>query len=92
MDDVSFLEQTADADATATLMVLLPDGTVSHIRNVSPFALLDGCPLLYHAFELGANNVQQANIEVCTRPFRTSCRLSLTPGQGQLAYRSNCSS
>lgn len=68
MDDLGFLEQAAaaDASATSTLMVLLPDGAVSHIQNINKFALLDKCPLLYHAFELcESSDNEQASIEVC---------------------------
>lgn len=67
MDDLSFLEQaaTVDASATSTLMVLLPDSSVSQIHNISRFALLDKCPLLFHAFEFREySDVEQASIEV----------------------------
>ncbi|KAF2444834.1 hypothetical protein P171DRAFT_484925 [Karstenula rhodostoma CBS 690.94] len=70
MDDASFLEQAAaaDASATSTLMVLLPDGSVSQIRNISRFALLDKCPLLFHAFEFREfSDDEQASIEATSR-------------------------
>jgi hypothetical protein len=65
MDDLSFLEQPAPADAlaTSTLMVLLPDGSVTQIHNINRFALLVKCPLLFHAFEL-CDCGEQASIEV----------------------------
>ena len=64
MDDVKFLEEAATSDSTATLMVLLPDNAVVQIHHVNPFIVLDKCPLLFHAFEFGAQGVQQASIEV----------------------------
>ncbi|KAK7191364.1 hypothetical protein PSPO01_02673 [Paraphaeosphaeria sporulosa] len=70
MDDLNFLEQAAaaDASATSTLMVLLPDGSVVQIHNISRFALLDKCPLLYHAFEFREfSEVEQASIEATSR-------------------------
>ncbi|KAF9740148.1 hypothetical protein PMIN06_003769 [Paraphaeosphaeria minitans] len=70
MDDLDFLEQAAaaDASATSTLMVLLPDGSVSQIHNISSFALFDKCPLLYHTFEFREfPEVEQASIEATSR-------------------------
>lgn len=65
--DLDFLLQAATADSNARLMILLPDGTLSQIHKVSPFAILDKCPLLYHAFEFGPNSIRQANIEATSR-------------------------
>ncbi|KAF2644839.1 hypothetical protein P280DRAFT_181301 [Massarina eburnea CBS 473.64] len=72
MDD-AFLTHMASEDSTASLIVLLPDNSVSQIKNVSPFAVLDKCPLLYHSFEFGANSIRQANIKATS----TSAVLSL---------------
>lgn len=65
MEDLSFLVN--GDDATATLVVLLPDGTVTHISPVSPLRILDRCPLLYHALEFGEHATRQANIEATSR-------------------------
>ncbi|KAL1610258.1 hypothetical protein SLS60_001923 [Paraconiothyrium brasiliense] len=70
MGDLDFLDQAAAADnsATSTLMVLLPDGTVTQIHNISRFTLLDKCPLLFHAFEFREfGDVEQASIEATSR-------------------------
>lgn len=67
MDDLDFLEQasTADSSAVATLMVLLPDGSVIQIPDINTFIVLDKCPLLYHAFEFREyGDAQQASVEV----------------------------
>jgi len=67
MDEMDFLEQAAAADssAAATLMVLLPDGSVTQIHNINRFTVLEKCPLLFHAFEFReCGDVEQASIEV----------------------------
>lgn len=77
MDDLDFLEQgaAADSSATSTLMVLLPNGSVTQIHNVDRFALLDKCPLLFHAFEFReSDDVEQASIEVSTVPSQSEFR------------------
>lgn len=66
-DDLSFLYPVSDHYMTGTIIVLLPDSTVSQIRDVNPLLILERCPLLYHAFEYGANGFQQANIEATSR-------------------------
>jgi hypothetical protein len=65
MAELDFL--TEGSDATAVLMVLLPDGAVSHIAKVSPLMILDKCPLLYHALEFGEYGLRQASIEATSR-------------------------
>jgi hypothetical protein len=65
MDELDFLTQ--GSDATAVLQVLLPDGTVSRIANVSPLRILDKCPLLYHALEFGEEGFRHASIEATSR-------------------------
>lgn len=65
MDDLSFL--ASGGDATATLVVLLPDASITHIAGVSPLRILDKCPLLYHALEFGEHATRQANIEAPSR-------------------------
>ncbi|KAF2687243.1 hypothetical protein K458DRAFT_333504 [Lentithecium fluviatile CBS 122367] len=65
MDDTNFL--ACGSDATATIMVLLPDGSATRIANVSPLMVLDKCPLLYHALEFGEYDLRQASIEATSR-------------------------
>lgn len=87
MDDVGFLEQhgATGFSMPATLMVLLPDGSVTHISDINHFKLLDECPLLFHAFEFReSGQVQQANIEVRghqSRPASAHC------WQGYITHR-----
>lgn len=90
MDDLDFLTQVAGGDATATLMVLLPDSTVTQIRNVSPFRILEKCALLYHAFEFGAHSVRQASIEATSRRAVVSLLRFLYTGN-YLAAEQQCS-
>ncbi|CAI6340098.1 unnamed protein product [Periconia digitata] len=66
-DDLAFLIPDAFDSDTGTVIVLLPDNSVSHIYNVNPSIIKEQCPLLYHAFELGAYNFSQANIEATSR-------------------------
>ncbi|KAF2191051.1 hypothetical protein K469DRAFT_622365 [Zopfia rhizophila CBS 207.26] len=47
----------------ATLMVILPDGTVSHINNLDPYTISNKCPLLSLSFEHGMDGVPKASIE-----------------------------
>lgn len=61
MADLDFL--AAYPDGNAAITVLLPDGTVSRIDNVSPMAIREKCPLLWYAFNDGPNGDQQASIE-----------------------------
>ncbi|PVI06231.1 hypothetical protein DM02DRAFT_583292 [Periconia macrospinosa] len=66
-DDLAFLALDANNNATGTVIVLLPDNSVSHIHNVNPLVVLEQCPLLYHAFEFGTHSFPQANIEATSR-------------------------
>ncbi|KAJ4349915.1 uncharacterized protein N0V89_008535 [Didymosphaeria variabile] len=83
MDDLSFLSQAAaaDASATSTLMVLLPDGSVTQIHNINRFTLLDKCPFLFHAFEFREfGDVEQASIEIFlsdSSPYKATSRSAI---------------
>jgi hypothetical protein len=66
MDDLTFLEQLGREYGTdcATLKAVIAGGQVCYISDrVSPYRLLDVCPLLYHAFEYGSQSRLQASIE-----------------------------
>lgn len=65
MDELAFLTQ--DSSTTATLQVLLPDGSISRIASVNPLRILDKCPLLYHALEFGDYGQRQASMEATSR-------------------------
>lgn len=81
MDDLEFLDH-----GSATLMVLLPDGSVVHIPNIDSLKILDTCPLLFHAFEFRESTcVQHASIEVRAFP----CAWLATDGHslGHIAIR-----
>jgi hypothetical protein len=70
MEDLTFLEQLDGdyGDSNGTLKAVDSEGYVCHISDrVSPFRLLDNCPLLYHAFEYGYQSRLQANIEAPSR-------------------------
>ncbi|KAH3917527.1 hypothetical protein HBH56_041650 [Parastagonospora nodorum] len=70
MEDLTFIDQLAgDCGASnATLKTVDPEGRVSLISDcVSPYRLLDNCPLLYHAFEHGSQSRLQASIEAPSR-------------------------
>jgi hypothetical protein len=70
MEDLSFLGQL-DGDYganNATLKVVDTEGRVSLISDcISPYRLLDNCPLLYHAFEQASQSRLQASIEAPSR-------------------------
>jgi hypothetical protein len=70
MDDLTFLEDFGGdyGAGNATLKVVLADGNVHHISDrISPYRLLDACPLLFHAFEYGSQSRLQASIEAPSR-------------------------
>lgn len=67
MNDLTFLNvELANeyGDSNAILKVVLPGGKVIHIADIiNPIKFLESCPLLYHAFELNAQDRLQAGIE-----------------------------
>ncbi|KAH9877303.1 hypothetical protein IAQ61_002667 [Plenodomus lingam] len=64
MDDLDFLHEIPSDLSHATLKVLLPSGEVCHISDsVDPYRLIDRCPLLFHAFEVGHRGRLQASID-----------------------------
>ena len=65
MDDLSFLDVFNDRGTNnAILRAVLPDGQVCEISDrICPYKFLDGCPLLYHAFEFGFQSRPQASID-----------------------------
>jgi hypothetical protein len=70
MEDLTFIDELAgDCGASnATLKNVDTEGRVSLISDcVSPYRLLDNCPLLYHAFEHGSQSRLQASIEAPSR-------------------------
>jgi hypothetical protein len=70
MEDLTFLDQLGGhyGDNNGTLKAVDSEGYVCHISDrISPFRLLDNCPLLYHAFEYGYQGRLQANIEAPSR-------------------------
>lgn len=70
MEDTTFLDDLGDdyENSNATLKVVDFEGCVCHVSDrISPFRLLDKCPLLYHAFEYGSQGRLQASIEAPSR-------------------------
>jgi hypothetical protein len=70
MEDLTFLEQFGGdyGDNNGILKAVDSEGQVCHISDcISPFRLLDSCPLLYHAFEYGSQSRLQASIEAPSR-------------------------
>ncbi|KAH9871754.1 hypothetical protein J1614_006010 [Plenodomus biglobosus] len=68
MDDLSFIYDDTSDLSHATLKVVLPSGQVYHISdNVNPYRLIDHCPLLFHAFEVGHRGRLQATIDAPSR-------------------------
>lgn len=69
MEDLTFLDDLGDYEnSNATLKVVDSAGYVDHVSDcISPYRLLDKCPLLYHAFEGGSQGRLQASIEAPSR-------------------------
>ncbi|KAI8937152.1 hypothetical protein NX059_006366 [Plenodomus lindquistii] len=64
MDSLDFIHDSVSDLSNATLKVVLPDGQVCHISdNINPYRLIDNCPLLFHAFEIGHRSHLQASID-----------------------------
>ncbi|KAH8732581.1 hypothetical protein GQ44DRAFT_602730 [Phaeosphaeriaceae sp. PMI808] len=70
MEDLSFLDHLSEdyGSSDAILKAVVADGQVCLISDrISPYRLLDSCPLLYHAFEYGYQSRLQASIEAPSR-------------------------
>ncbi|KAH7400855.1 hypothetical protein DE146DRAFT_476758 [Phaeosphaeria sp. MPI-PUGE-AT-0046c] len=70
MEDTTFLDDLGDDydNSNATLKIVDFQGGVYNVSDrISPFRLLDKCPLLYHAFEYSSQGRLQASIEAPSR-------------------------
>ena len=70
MDNLTFLDDLGSdyGDNNAILKAVLTNGRVDHIsERISPYRLIDKCPLLYHQFERGYQSRLQASIEAPSR-------------------------
>jgi hypothetical protein len=77
MADLDFLDLYPQGSATIT--ILLPDGTVTRIDRLSPEVIAEKCPLLYYALDDGPQGDRQASIEAESQELVISfCRFLYT--------------